>query len=558
MSQTIIRILAVAASVALFAGLTHGQTIYVDYRNESGTEDGTEEFPYNTIGEGIENALGGNQVLVASGTYKESVLMKTGVDLIGSGPEVTTIDALGISNSAVTFNGTRANPLITGFTILGGAGDVRDVIGGEPVTVGGGIMILEGEATVRGNVIRNNVVDQGYCRGGGIYINTETVKPLIVDNVILDNVALSTTVAGDGQGGGIFVTTKNGGAVIAGNVISGNSSAVGGAVLVEMIGAARVDIERNRIRSNQAVLGGAIHLADTDGSTTRVSNNVIRGNGTNDPAGLGGGILALAFPGGAFTIANNTFIEQSVPSGSGGALYLDDSAATTADSLVANNIFVGNTAGTGGGIDHTLFAGTILRNDFFDNTGGDLYDAGGSTAILLDNLFLDPEFLSPVAGNYQLAPTSPLIDTADEVSAPVVDHTQFTRPFDGDGDLSAQSDLGAFEYPAGDVVGLFFSSSDDILEWPVLPQQDGFDFNVYRGSLSRLRATGEYTQDPLDEPMAAQTCGVSSVTLPFVDAYAPPVDEAVFYLVSLTQPDYEGGLGLKPDGSYRPNLNACP
>ena len=35
---------------------------------------------------------------------------------------------------------------------------------------------------------------------------------------------------------------------------------------------------------------------------------------------------------------------------------------------------------TGGGIDHTAFGGTIRNNDLYGNVGGDLYDAGGSTA----------------------------------------------------------------------------------------------------------------------------------------------------------------------------------
>jgi hypothetical protein len=318
-----------------------------------------------------------------------------------------------------------------------------------------------------------------------------------------------------------------------------------------------VDVKRNDLERNTAVTGAGIHLHSADGSLSRVDNNLFLENGSTNPLALGGGAYVETLGTGTFRFVNNTFVDQSIPLGSGGALYLDDSAGTTMDGLVVNNVFAFNTATTGGGIDYTTFAGTILRNDLHANPGGDLYDAGGSSATLTDNLFVDPEFLLPVRGNFQLAPSSPLVDTADEPNAPPNDRTSFVRPYDGNADLIDQSDFGAYEYPAGELLGLFFSAPDS-LEWPVPPELLSFDFNVYRASLSRMLATGEYIQDPLEEPLAAQTCGVLPAALPFGDGYTPPVGETVYYLVTMTQPDYEGGIGRQPDGSYRLNLNACP
>jgi hypothetical protein len=60
-------LLAILGSLLLpfvvFAG-----NIYVDIANQSGTEDGTLAFPYNTIQEGITNSLDGDTVMVAPGS----------------------------------------------------------------------------------------------------------------------------------------------------------------------------------------------------------------------------------------------------------------------------------------------------------------------------------------------------------------------------------------------------------------------------------------------------------------------------------------------------------
>jgi hypothetical protein len=46
---------------------------YIDWRNTSGTEDGTISYPYNTIKEGTEAVLPFGAVNIASGTYNETI-----------------------------------------------------------------------------------------------------------------------------------------------------------------------------------------------------------------------------------------------------------------------------------------------------------------------------------------------------------------------------------------------------------------------------------------------------------------------------------------------------
>jgi hypothetical protein len=89
--------------------------IYVDAGNTSGTEDGTSDHPYNTIAEGIQNALPGNAVRVAQGTYNENVVMAEGVHLVGWGPGEKII-----STSGTLVRGA-SNAVLSGFILRGGS-----------------------------------------------------------------------------------------------------------------------------------------------------------------------------------------------------------------------------------------------------------------------------------------------------------------------------------------------------------------------------------------------------------------------------------------------------
>jgi hypothetical protein len=62
--------LCVTSSLNVMAGT---QTWYVDDSNTSGTEDGTQANPYNTISEAVTAASAGDTVIVAGGTYVEDV-----------------------------------------------------------------------------------------------------------------------------------------------------------------------------------------------------------------------------------------------------------------------------------------------------------------------------------------------------------------------------------------------------------------------------------------------------------------------------------------------------
>lgn len=120
------------------------------------------------------------------------------------------------------------------------------------------------------------------------------------------------------------------------------------------------------------------------------------------------------------------------------------------------------------------------------------------------------------------------------------------RDFDNDGE-GDHCDL-------NDGLILITNITNDAVQWQ---NETAFPhFNLYRGSLDRLRTTGEYTQDPVLEPEAALWCDLTtSVQL---DSHRPPIGGANLYLVTGEGPGGEASLGQRSNGSERPNAHPCP
>jgi hypothetical protein len=121
---------------------------------------------YSTIQSALDVAVGGDTVLVASGTYQEclSFPLYNGVSLIGAGSETTIIDA-GQQSRAITLNsnydqsvhydGTR----ISGFTIRNG------YLSGN----GAGLFLNYANPILEDLVVVHNVAVGIVASGGGLY-----------------------------------------------------------------------------------------------------------------------------------------------------------------------------------------------------------------------------------------------------------------------------------------------------------------------------------------------------------------------------------------------------
>jgi len=93
----------------------------------------------------------------------------------------------------------------------------------------------------------------------------------------------------------------------------------------------------------------------------------------------------------------------------------------------------------------------------------------------------------------------------------------------------------------------------DQVEWDSEPTF--FFYDVYRGDIDRLRATGESTQDPDIVPLAGQFCGMTDS---FLLDEPPPPGKAVFYLVAVTTSTGYEGIGNDSAGHPRLNAHPCP
>lgn len=121
--------------------------------------------------------------------------------------------------------------------------------------------------------------------------------------------------------------------------------------------------------------------------------------------------------------------------------------------------------------------------------------------------------------------------------------TQSDLDADGEGNLC----------DTNDGVVTFVAHADDRIEWQA---EVGFSaWNLYRGDLAVLKATGIYTQAPGSNPRAARFCDLAATALD--DSGIPAAGTVAFYLVTGESASGEGSLGTRSDGSERPNDNPC-
>jgi N-acetylneuraminic acid mutarotase len=99
-----------------------------------------------------------------------------------------------------------------------------------------------------------------------------------------------------------------------------------------------------------------------------------------------------------------------------------------------------------------------------------------------------------------------------------------------------------------------FFAERDYREWQ---SEAGYtNWNSYRGSLSVLRATGQYTQVPGSNPLAGRDCGVSTTAV--FDPLVPSPGEVSFTLVTGVLGAVESSLGTDSAGIPRVNAHPCP
>lgn len=129
----------------------------------------TQGVYYKSIKTAINEANGGDMIVVAPGTYFEAVDFRgKSLTLKSSGGQhVTAIDVTGIGRSGVALD----SGTLDGFTIRGASGGV------VYSNAGGGVEVTSGAPLIRQCVVRDNILPGGFL-GGGMFIHDGALPTL--------------------------------------------------------------------------------------------------------------------------------------------------------------------------------------------------------------------------------------------------------------------------------------------------------------------------------------------------------------------------------------------
>ena len=298
----------------------------------------------------------------------------------------TTLDADG--DGRVFYITGQVSPTIEGLRITGGD---AWYMGGAPPSkgwpcVGGGVYIITATATL----IDKQIVDNGaFDGGGGLFLLNSNA--IIARNSIVSNSSL--------QGGGLCLLESN--PTLIGNTIASNNAWHGGGLWVE---GTEISFSGNRVIDNSAQgCGGGL---DVRNSTGKLTNNIVADNhagGYNDEC-----------DGGGLYIANSQLhlLHNTIASNAGG----DGSGIRVSQSTVwmTNTILVSHTVGISATTGSTLTLEATLWGTGAWANGTDWGGPGTVSTGSID-IWEDPCFVNPDAGDYHICSSSEAIDAGVDV-----------------------------------------------------------------------------------------------------------------------------------------------
>src|SRR5258706_2825747 len=238
-----------------------GNTLYVAMTGSNTGNCQAALSPCLTITYALTQAVDGDQILVAAGTYSEGVVVNVNVSITGAGMQATIVDG-------------------------GGTGDVFFIPVGkaaylEKMTIQNGVTSADGGGIENyGNLtlVQVRVTDNNGNRGGGIYSEGPVT---LTDVMVYNNISSSS-------GGGLFLAqagtaTLERVAVYSNHALSGSSYGGG----IHHQGGGTLYLTNVSIYNNTSNNGGGV--VNTGASTVHVLNSTISGNHVAATPGLTGG-----------------------------------------------------------------------------------------------------------------------------------------------------------------------------------------------------------------------------------------------------------------------------
>jgi len=151
-----------------FAGIT----IYVDDSNTEGPWDGTIDYPYQYIQDGINAAIDGDTIIVNDGIYNENILVNKELTVKAASSPV--IDGQGMFGPAINIQAD--NVILQGFIIKN--------FTATPTAYIGAILVEGNNTTINSNTIENITSAEANPAGIGIDVHAKDVQ--ITNNTVRD------------------------------------------------------------------------------------------------------------------------------------------------------------------------------------------------------------------------------------------------------------------------------------------------------------------------------------------------------------------------------------